>query len=93
MPELGEQAAMEGVHTADFTVVRALLAHGRGYEQSVDTFEPYDRIQEENPAARKALGAIVERIKKREERAFLYINNRLEGNAPSTIEAVVTALA
>jgi uncharacterized protein YecE (DUF72 family) len=92
MPELGEQAEMEGIHTADFTVVRALLTHGRGYEQSVDNFDPYDRIQEPNEAARKALGAIVERIRQREETAFLYINNRLEGNAPSTIEAVVNAL-
>jgi uncharacterized protein YecE (DUF72 family) len=92
MPELGEQAEMEGVFTADFTVVRALLTHGRGYEQSVNEFEPYDRIQEENPAARRALAKIVERVKRKGAQGFAYLNNRLEGFAPGTIEAVLDEL-
>ena len=41
MPELGDQMAMEGVETADFSVARDLLAHSRGSEQAVDMFEPY----------------------------------------------------
>jgi hypothetical protein len=32
---------------------------------------------------------IVERALKTRTSAFLFVNNRLEGNAPSTIEAVV----
>jgi uncharacterized protein YecE (DUF72 family) len=92
MPELGKQVEMEGTFTADFTVARALLAKGRQYEQAVETFEPYRETQEVNQAGREALGAITERIKQREETAFLYINNRFEGNAPNTIEAVVSAL-
>jgi uncharacterized protein YecE (DUF72 family) len=92
MPELGEQAAMEGVETADFTVVRALLAHGRGYEQAVDTFEPYRETQEVNQEARQALGAIAERTIQTKRKAYVYVNNRLEGNAPSTIEAVLGAM-
>jgi hypothetical protein len=37
---------------------------------------------EVNQAGCEALGAIVERIKQREETAFLYISNRFEGSAP-----------
>jgi len=92
MPELGKQVAMEGSVTAEFTVARALLAKGRHYEDAVRAFEPYRETQEVNQAGREALGAIVERIKQREETAFLYINNRFEGNAPNTIEAVVDAM-
>jgi uncharacterized protein YecE (DUF72 family) len=93
MPELGEQAEMDGVFTADFTVVRALLAHGRAYEESVEAFEPYDRIHEENPAARKALVTLMQRIlENKKKKGYVYVNNRLEGNAPSTIEAVVHAV-
>jgi hypothetical protein len=35
---------------------------------------------------------IVEQSRNRKSPAFLFVNNRLEGNAPSTIEAVVDAL-
>ena len=35
---------------------------------------------------------IAERSRERKKPAFLFVNNRLEGNAPSTIEAVVEQL-
>jgi uncharacterized protein YecE (DUF72 family) len=39
-PELGEQIAVDGAFTADFSVVRALLKKGRAYEKAVEAFEP-----------------------------------------------------
>jgi uncharacterized protein YecE (DUF72 family) len=92
MPELGEQLQIPEVFTADFTVVRALLSRGRTYEQAVRTFEPYQLVQEPDHAARDALRAIAERSRERKRPAFLFVNNRLEGHAPSTIEAVVDQL-
>jgi uncharacterized protein YecE (DUF72 family) len=89
MPELGKQAEMEGAFTADFTVVRALLAKGRTYEAAVKEFQPYDRIQEPNEPARRAIARIVERIKRKGAQGFMFVNNRLEGFAPGTIEAIV----
>jgi hypothetical protein len=89
MPELGAQAAMPGVFTADFTVVRALLTKGRTYEKAVQAFEPYGLIQEPNDGARDAMRRITERSIERKIWAFLFINNRLEGHAPTTIEAIV----
>ena len=92
MPELGAQLDRPGVETADFRVVRALLSKGRSYEQSVEAFEPYERIREPNEAARGAMRRVAERAMQRKEPAFVFVNNRLEGHAPTTIEAVADAI-
>lgn len=92
MPELGVQIADDRAFTADFTVVRALLSKGRTYEQAVARFEPYETVQAPDPAARAALVAIGRRSLAEQRPTFVFVNNRLEGNAPSTIEAVATTL-
>jgi uncharacterized protein YecE (DUF72 family) len=92
MPALDDQAQLPGILTADFTVVRALLSRGRPYEQAVATFQPYDRIQEPNERAREGMLKIAQRAMQERKDAFLFVNNRLEGNAPSTIEAVLELL-
>jgi uncharacterized protein YecE (DUF72 family) len=93
MPTLDDQVQLPDAFTADFTVVRALLKKGRAYEQAVKSFEPYGRIQEPNDGARAGMAEIAAKARKRKIPAFLFVNNRLEGNAPSTIEAVVDGLA
>jgi uncharacterized protein YecE (DUF72 family) len=91
MPTLDEQVQLPAF-TADFTVVRALLRWGRSYEQAVTTFEPYRLVQEPNEGAREGMAEIVRQSRNRKTPAFVFVNNRLEGNAPSTIEAVVGQL-
>ena len=68
------------------------LRKGRGYEDAVKNFEPYREIQEPNDSARDGMKEIVEQSLTRKKPAFLFVNNRLEGNAPGTIEAVVSRL-
>jgi uncharacterized protein YecE (DUF72 family) len=92
MPELLDQVEMPEAFTADFTVVRALLKRGRTYEQAVKTFEPYEKVQEPDPGAREAIRRIAERVWKTHQPAYVFVNNRLEGNAPGTIEAVAESL-
>jgi uncharacterized protein YecE (DUF72 family) len=92
MPELGVQVETPGAFTADFTVVRALLRKGRAYEQAVRAFEPYRLVQEPDHAAREALLRIAGRSLRERKPAFLFVNNRLEGHAPGTIEAVAERL-
>jgi uncharacterized protein YecE (DUF72 family) len=92
MPALDEQAQISEAFTADFTVVRALLRRGRAYDAAVHTFQPYDRIQEPNDSAREGMRRIAQRAMHERKNAFLFVNNRLEGHAPSTIEAVVERL-
>jgi uncharacterized protein YecE (DUF72 family) len=92
MPALSDQVQLPGAFTADFTVVRALLARGRNYEQAVKKFEPYRETQEPNEEARDGIKAIAKQTLAEEKDAYIFVNNRLEGNAPGTIEAVVDQL-
>jgi len=89
MPTLSEQTALPGALTADFTVVRALLRQGRSYEDAVAQFTPYDKIRDENAEARAALRALIARMSAERRAAYIFVNNRFEGNAPETIRAIV----
>lgn len=90
MPLLSEQMNTPGVFTADFTVVRALLRQGRKYEQAVAQFQPYKEIRDENPEARDSLRTLIRRMREERRSAYVFVNNRLEGNAPETISAVTS---
>jgi len=89
MPELREQMQLPEIYTADFTVARALLRKGRPYETAVAKFSPYQQIQDPNPETRQALRLLISRARGRSEPSYIFVNNRLEGNAPQTIEAIV----
>jgi len=89
MPSISEQMKIPGAFTTDFTVTRALLRPGRAYEQAVEKFQPYEKVQDENPEVRDALRDMIRRMKEERRAAYIYVNNRLEGNAPETIQAVV----
>ena len=88
MPELKDQLAIPESITTDFIVSRALLRRGRPYEQAVKLFSPYTKIQDPNPEARAALRDLIQRARDSRRAAYIYVNNRLEGNAPATILAV-----
>jgi uncharacterized protein YecE (DUF72 family) len=91
MPPVGEQMALPGSRTnPDLVAARFLLKPGRKYEQAVKAFEPYDSIKEENPQARAAGRALIDEGKATgpKRRTFVFVNNRLEGNAISTIAAM-----
>ncbi len=92
MPTLDQQVALPGIVTADFLVSRALLTKGRAYDDAVQKFEPYRQVQEPNPTARDGLFTLGEMARRRKKPAFLLVNNRLEGHAPGTIEAVADQL-
>lgn len=89
MPTLTEQLAIPGVITTGFTVVRALLRQGRPYEQAVEQFHPYSEIRDPNPEARDALREIIRQMREQRRAAYIFVNNRMEGNSPETIRAVV----
>lgn len=89
MPELLIQAGIKDAWTADFTVTRALLRFGRPYEQAVEMFQPYEKVQEPNERAREGLRKIVQKSREEKKQSYIFVNNRLEGNAPGTIAAVL----
>jgi uncharacterized protein YecE (DUF72 family) len=88
MPEIGEQMALKGSQTSDLLVARALLRRGRPYADAVREFAPYKRVQEINRPVRRALRELVDMALLDGRPAFIFVNNRLEGNSPETIVAI-----
>ena len=88
MPEISDQIAMPDSRTTDLLVARALLRHGRPYEDAVRQFSPYDRVQEVNEPVRRGLRELVDLARVDGRPAFLFVNNRLEGNSPGTIVSI-----
>ncbi len=88
MPEIADQLAMPDSQTSDLIVARALLRHGRTYENAVTQFAPYERTREVNEPVRSGLREIIDIARVDGRPAFLFVNNRLEGNSPATIVAI-----
>lgn len=89
MPTIGEQLALPDAITTDFTIARALLRRGRPYEEAVERFTPYREIQDPNPDTRQALRDLIKQARERSQPSYIFVNNRLEGSAPGTIEAII----
>jgi uncharacterized protein YecE (DUF72 family) len=92
MPALDEQLALPGSRTgAGFFGARLLLKPGRKYEEAVKSFSPYDRVQDPYPEGRAAGAALIGEARRSNgaTKGFIYVNNRLEGNALETIAAMV----
>ncbi len=88
MPPIEEQMQLPGAFPTDFTLSRALLRPGRKYGDAVRQFAPYTKTQDRNQEVRDALLNLLLRAKSRAEPTYMFINNRLEGNAPNTIYAL-----
>jgi uncharacterized protein YecE (DUF72 family) len=88
MPEIRDQMAIPDSRTSDIIVARALVRRGRTYEEAVQTFAPYDKVVEVNEPVRQALRDLIDMALADAQPAFLYLNNRLEGNSPTTIMAI-----
>lgn len=94
MPAVNEQLALAGsVTNPEFAGARFLLKPGRKYQEAVDLFSPYDKIMEPYEEARTAAAELIRRalVKTALRKMFLYVNNRLEGNALLTIMAMMEA--
>jgi uncharacterized protein YecE (DUF72 family) len=93
MPPVSEQMALEGSRTnPQLAAARFLLKPGRKYEDAVNAFKPYDRVKDQNPEARAAGKGLIAEGKEagQKKKTFIYVNNRLEGNALETINAMIT---
>ena len=93
MPPVSEQMALPGSRTnPDLVGARFLLKPGRKYEEAVKAFQPYDSIKEENPDARAAGRKLISEGKAAgpDRKTFIFVNNRMEGNALGTIAAMLS---
>lgn len=92
MPAVSEQFGIVGdPPTDDLDVSRFLLKPGRKYEEAVAKFSPYKITQEVNEDARSALQELIQKrwVRVARNGTYVYINNRLEGNALNTVLAVM----
>ena len=92
MPVVSEQMALPGsVTNPQLVGARFLLKPGRKYQEAVDMFSPYNRVQEPNPEARAAGAKLIAdgAAAGPARKTLIYVNNRLEGNALETISAMV----
>jgi uncharacterized protein YecE (DUF72 family) len=92
MPPVSEQLGIVGEPpAANLSVARFLLKPGRKYADAVAKFKPYQITQDVNEDARSAIAALIKRgwLKPSKDGTYIYINNRLEGNALLTVLAVL----
>ena len=95
MSSVGEQMALPKSRTnPQLVAARFLLKPGRKFEDAVKTFHPYDKIHEENGETRTAAASLIAEGMRYEPRrkTYIYVNNRLEGNAPLTLEAIISMI-
>ncbi len=93
MPPVSEQMALPGSRTnPGLVIVRFQLKPGRTFEEAVKLFQPYDQVKEPNPDARAAGKALILEGKTAgpDRKTFIFVSNRLEGNALETIDAMLT---
>ena len=74
-------------------VVRWLLRANHFYDEAKDLYAPFDRLVEEDPIARSEIATLVATALKSESDAVVIINNKAEGSAPRSVEALGAAVA
>lgn len=55
-------------------------------------YEPYDKIVKPLPEMRRETVTLVKKAIAQNRRSYVLVNNRSEGNAPLTVQALVTSL-
>ena len=93
MPSLADQhKRMEETFTAPFTVLRLLTPLKISYEAAKKRAEPYNKIVRELPEMRKDTIALIQQSIQQVKKAYVLVNNRAEGNAPTTVQALADGL-
>jgi len=85
-----EQAARAGGLKSEFFIARLLTPLGLSYENAVKKFSPYNEIKEVQSEMREDVKRLIKRGTELKKETFILVNNRCEGNAPLTIEALST---
>jgi len=92
MPPLLDQHRRMGTFTAPFTVLRLLTPLNISYEAAKKRAEPYNRIVGELPAMRRETVHLAKQAAAENRQAYVLVNNRSEGNAPLTVQALAEQL-
>jgi hypothetical protein len=74
------------------SVLRLLTPLKMSYEAAKKRAEPYAKIVEELPQMRRETVQLARQAVSEGRRAYVLVNNRAEGNAPLTVEALAGML-
>lgn len=90
MPDLPTQRRI--VPAGQKTVIRWVVGRGLSYEEAGTRFQPFDRLQREDPEERKAIAALVREAVAEGREVVATINNTAEGCAPLSVGRLIEAL-
>ncbi|MCS6995410.1 MAG: DUF72 domain-containing protein [Casimicrobiaceae bacterium] len=93
MPPLTEQLDLWRAVAAAPLIVRWSLHSGLAYEQARARYAPFDRLIDEDPESRHALAVAVDEALAHDRAAIIIVNNKAEGSAPLSIEALAALIA
>jgi hypothetical protein len=88
MPPLAEQHTRLGSFTPPFAVLRLLTPLKMSYEAAKKRAEPYTKIVEKLPHMRCETVQLTRQAVSEGRRAYVLVNNRAEGPAPLTVQAL-----
>ncbi len=91
-PTLGEQLARHGRPLPRAVVVRWMLHRSFRYEAARTRYAPFDRLVDPDPASREAVAALALEAGRQGRPVFVIANNKAEGSAPLTLEALARHL-
>ncbi len=92
MPPFEDQTAVESSFTGDFFAMRLLTPYQVEYSQAVESFYPYSTLQKPQPKVRNALIKHLKQALGQQFPGYVFINNRLEGASPLTINDVLSRI-
>jgi len=93
MPDLASQHRSIGRRfTAPFIVARLLTPLGLAHAEAVRRFAPYNRLVVPQPQMRQDTIALIQQAQTERRAVYVLVNNRAEGNAPMTIQQLVSLL-
>ena len=94
MPPLLAQHRLLGERfTAPFVVLRLLTPLGLPYADAVERYAPYTHIVAPQPQMRRDAVSLIDSASSQGVTPYVLVNNRSEGNAPLTIQALAEMLA
>lgn len=92
LPAIDQQLPAQRAMWPGDLVCRWNLQQGQRYAQARDAWAPFDRMQAPDTATRHALVRVLRGTLTAGHRAFVTINNKAEGCAPASVQALAQAL-
>lgn len=82
-------AAFSGIKNKSKHGVSATVVRQPAFQKVMKQFASYSVIQDLNPLARAVMRFLIEQTADQKRVTYISVNNRFEGNVPSTISVVV----